>query len=276
MERLEAAHGTSTDPSVSTASRLPSVPQTRVGATGLLRRGGTTTADQYLVSAMLTWCSQQFGTPRPRFVRLLTEDSWIVQTVVQDKVVVQPADWAEIAMTWTVGLSRRPLRVTRPRVSAVGSDGLRPIAVTNYIGIPVLCRDQLVGVIEMAGQILPDVELALARAEERLSRFAERLIHDASLRAEALITADTECEIAGGLATVDRIVLTPEEWDFVSVLDVPMRLEDLAAKSGIDEERLPEIARSLVRRGLIALRTPTRLLTSTLDFAPDDHDAVVE
>lgn len=225
---------------------------------------------------MLTWCSQQFGTPRPRFVRLLTEDSWIVQTIVQDKIVVQPADWAEIAMTWTVGLSRRPLRVTRPRVSMVGTDGLRPIAVTNYIGIPVLCRDQLVGVIEMAGQILPDVELALARAEERLSRFAERLVHDASLRAEPLMTADTECELAGGFATVDRIVLAPEEWDFVIALDGPMRLADIAERAGIDEDRVSDVARSLVRRGLIAARTPTHMLTSSLNVVPEEQDTVVE
>lgn len=276
MERLETGHETSADPSVSPSSRLQAIPPSRAGTTGLLRRGGTTPADQELVAAMLAWCAQQFGTPRPRFVRLLTEDTWIVQTVVQDKIVVQPADWAEIAMTWTVGLSRRPLRVTRPRVSIVGTDGLRPIAVTNYIGIPVLCRDQLVGVIEMAGQILPDIEPALARAEERLSRFAERLVHDASLRAEPLMTADTECELAGGFATVDRIVLTPEEWDFVIALNGPMRLEDLADRAGIDEERVSEVARSLVRRGLIALRTPTRLLTSSLDIASDDQDTVVE
>jgi hypothetical protein len=242
------------------------------GTTTLLNRWGTPASDQRFVAETLEWMAAQLGTKRTRFVRLLPSGIWIVQTVVQGKIVAQPADRAEIAMAWAVGLSREIYCASRPRVTTFDGSGIRPIAVTSYIAIPVLCQQGLSGVIEAAGELRPDAERVARAASGRLSEFATRLMFDPGLRAEPHVTLETECEISAGLGSSSFVSISDAEWAFVSSISGPMKLGELAARSGLSEEQVLDIARALVARGLITLRTPTGvLMTSTTSLLREDE-----
>lgn len=230
--------------------------------TGLLRRWTTSQTEQQIVQATLEWCSEVFGTPRARFVRRYPDGSWMVHSVVQGKLVGQAADRAEIAMAWMVGLTRHPLRVTRPRVTTFDGAGVRPIAVTNYLGIPIICRDEFMGVIEAAGNVKPEADMLLPLAEKRLQAFAERLVHDPALRFDPLVDADTLCELGGGSPNLHTINLTGRELALLDALDGPLRLGDLAAHTGYSVAEVLDIAHGLVSRSLVSLRAPTRLLAT--------------
>jgi hypothetical protein len=261
-----------------TSERLSSTPETwsttllrsTTGTTTLLNRWGTPVSDQRFVAETLEWIAGQLGAKRARFVRLLPSGVWIVQTVVQGKIVAQPADRAEIAMAWAASLSREPYSASRPRVTTLDGSGIRPIAVTSYIAIPVLCQEGLAGVIEAAGDLRPDAERIARNASGRLSEFAVRLMFDPGLRAAPRITMDTECEITSGLGSVNHIVLSSHEWTFVSCIRGTMHLSDILDATSFDEETVFELALGLVGRGLITLRTPTGLLmTSTTSLLGD-------
>jgi len=230
--------------------------------TGLLRRWSGSQTEQQIIQTTLVWAAEVFATPRARFVRRFPDGIWMVQSIVQGKLVSQPADRAEIAMAWTVGLSRHAVRVTRPRVTTFDGEGVRPIAVTNYLGIPIVCNDEFIGVIEVAGHVKPDVDLLLPVAQNRLSAFGERLLHDPTLRFEPYIDADTICELNAGAFVAGDNALNGRELFFLAALDQPTRLGDMAHSLASSEAEITELARALIGRGLISLRAPTRMLAS--------------
>jgi hypothetical protein len=230
--------------------------------TGLLRHWMGSNSEQEIVQATLAWAAEVFATPRARFVRRFPDGTWMVQSIAQGKLVSQPADRAEIAMAWTVGLSRHAVRVTRPRVTTFDGQGVRPIAVTKYLGIPIVCNDEFLGVIEVAGNVKPDVDLILPIAQLRLKVFGERLLHDPTLRFEPFVDADTICALNAGAFVSGEYAVSGCELAFLAVLDQPTRLGDLAYSLASSEAKVIAIARNLVGRGLISLRAPTRMLTS--------------
>lgn len=231
--------------------------------TGLLQGLTHSRTEQEIIQVTLTWCAELFRTPRARFVRRYPDGAWVVHSVVQGKLVGQAADRAEIAMAWSVGLTRQPLRVTRPRVTTFDGAGVRPIAVTNYLGIPVLCGDEFMGVIEAAGSVTPELDALLPLVQERLKTFAERLVHDPALRFDPAVDADTRCELSGGSQPALAINLSGQELMLLSALAGPTRLGDLAAETGLAVTDVLNIARGLVSRNLVSLRAPTRLLSTT-------------
>jgi hypothetical protein len=244
-----------------------------IGTTTLLNRWGTPASDQRYVAEVLEWIASELGTKRARYVRLLPSGIWIVQTVVQGKIVAQPADRAEIAMAWAVGLSRDIYSASRPRVMTADGDGIRPIAVTTYIAIPVLCQQGLAGVIEAAGELKPSAERIARASIDRLTEFATRLMFDPGLRSEPRIGTDTECDIAAGLNSSSCTHLSPTEWEFVGTLMGPKTLGDIADELEWTEDQAIEMAKQLVARGMITVRTPTGvLMTSTTSLLSDPSD----
>lgn len=261
--------------------RLASTPQalsttllrSAIGTTTLLNRWGTPASDQRYVAETLEWIAGELGTKRARFVRLLPTGVWIVQTVVQGKIVAQPADRAEIAMAWSVGLSRDIYSASRPRVMTFDGGGIRPIAVTTYIAIPVLCQQGIAGVIEAAGDLKPGAERIARGASERLADFATRLMFDPGLRSEPRITMDTECDITAGLSSNNFTHLSAAEWEFVGILVSPKKLGDISEELDWSEQKVINMARELVARGVITLRTPTGvLMTSTTSLLRDPSE----
>lgn len=272
---------TSTATTTASDERLSSTPQpfsttllrSTVGTTTLLNRWGTPATDQRYVAETLEWVADQLGTKRARFVRLLPSGVWIVQTVVQGKIVAQPADRAEIAMAWAVGLSRDIYSASRPRVTTADGTGIRPIAVTTYIAIPILCQQGLAGVIEAAGDLTPGAERIARAASERLSEFATRLMFDPGLRSEPRITLDTECDIAAGLNSSSCTQLTAPEWEFIGALMGAKTIAEIVEELGWTEDRTIKMAKELVARGMITVRTPTGvLMTSTTSLLSDPSD----
>jgi hypothetical protein len=226
--------------------------------TGLLRRLTRSQTEQEVVQVTISWCAEVFGTPRARFVRRYPDGAWVVHSVVHGKLVSQAADRAEIAMAWTVGLARQPLRVTRPRVTTFDGAGVRPIAVTNYLGIPVICGDEFMGVVEAAGCVSPELDWSLPLVQERLKALAERLVHDPVLRFDPVVDADMLCELAGGTQSMLSINLTGQELALLSALAGPTRLADLASETGLAVADVVGIARGLVTRNLVTLRASAR------------------
>jgi len=271
------------EPTISTPSdeRLASTPQalsttllrSAFGTTTLLNRWGTPASDQRYVAETLHWIAAELGTKRARFVRLLPSGIWIVQTVAQGKIVAQPADRAEIAMAWSVGLSRDIYSASRPRVMTLDGQGIRPIAVTTYIAIPVLCQQGLSGVIEAAGELKPGAERIARAATERLAEFATRLMFDPGLRSGPRITLDTECEIAAGLNSSSCTQLSAAEWEFIGTIMDTKTVGEIVDELGWEEAQVIEVVRELVARGMITVRTPTGvLMTSTTSLLKDPAD----
>lgn len=271
------------EPTTTTTSdeRLASTPQpfsttllrSAVGTTTLLNRWGTPASDQRFVADTLDWIAAELGTKRARFVRLLPTGVWIVQTVVQGKIVAQPADRAEIAMAWSVGLSRDIYSASRPRVTTADGQGIRPIAVTTYIAIPILCQQGIAGVVEAAGELKPGAERIAHAATERLTEFATRLMFDPSLRSGPRITSDTECDIAAGLNSSSCTQLSATEWEFIGTIMGAKTIAEIVEELGWEEERVIDVAKDLVGRGMITVRTPTGvLMTSTTSLLSDPSD----
>lgn len=270
METLERERIDVDDQIVSVSPIGDGIVGQRLRTPGPLNRRASEPGDKRLVAETLRWCAGTFGTQRARFVRRLADGTWIVQTLVEGTAVSQPADRAEIAMAWFVGLSRNPVLVTRPRVTTFEGDGVRPIAVTRYIGIPIVCQDEFLGIIELAGSIGSELDLALDESESRLAWFAERLLYDPSLRPEPQgVPDETVCEINGAPGATGYITLSDEEWELVAVLDGPLRFDEIAARVSISDEQLPAVARALVTRGLITLRTPTGPLSDLSSMTVD-------
>ncbi len=243
------------------------------GTAILLDRWGTPASDQRYVVETLEWMAKELGTKRARFVRLLPSGIWIVQTVVQGKIVAQPADRAEIAMAWAVSLSRDVYSASRPRIMTIDGGGIRPIAVTTYIAIPVLCQQGLAGIIEAAGALKPGAERIARAAKDRIAEFATRLIFDPGLRSEPRITLETECDIAAGLNSSSCTQLSSREWEFIGTIMEAKKLTEIVDELGWTEQQAIKIAKNLVARGMITVRTPTGvLMTSTTSLLNDPSD----
>lgn len=230
-------------------------------------RRTSSSAEMPIIVDALRQCAATFGTERARFMRQLPSGDWTVHTLHQGSVTSHTADQAEIAMAWMVGLSRFPIRATRPRVTQPDGSGVRPIAVTSYLGIPVLCQNHCAGVIELAGSIRSDLERTLDLLSETLARLGCRLTHDPAVRASQHIDLDVECGLDGGFWSPNDITLDAEEWAVLSVLGPPAVLRDGAASLPYSDGRLIDIVQSLVSKGLVSVRATTRTLS-------EEHDSL--
>jgi GAF domain-containing protein len=205
------------------------------------------------ITETLAWCADLFRTTRARFIRPLDAGTWIVYTRQRESVVTHAADHAEIAMAYTVGLGRQPLSVTRPRISRADGSGLRPIALTSYLGIPVVCQDRLVGVVEFAGEVRSDFEYALNEALPKLQTAGQRLLFDPMLNARIEVTPETFCTLDAFVWTVDTVSLTSDELRFAAQLIGPTTVSDAASAADMDIDDAVEVARRLAERGLLAV-----------------------
>lgn len=216
-----------------------------------------------LILDILTRCATAFGTERARFLRQVHMAGWHVHTMQHGALTTHTADYAEIAMAWMVGLSRFPIRVTRPRVTLPDGSGVRPIAVTSYFGIPVLCQDHFVGVIELAGNVKGDLERTLGLIADDLARFGERMTHDPAARPPALVDLDTECRLDGGCWYAGTVSLDNDQWSVVSALKEPLFVRDLIQQVPLEAERIVDVVHSLTSLGLISVRAATHVLAAT-------------
>lgn len=244
------------------------------GTTGLLRRWGIPAPEQRLIAETLAWIAELLGAARPRLVRRLPNGIWVVQSLAQDKIVAQAADRAEIAMAWMIGLSGGAYQASRPRVTTPEGDGVRPIAVTSYVGIPISCRNEFLGVIEAAGKLRPDLDRALLEARPRLQHLAARMAFDPSVRAAPHVSLDTECDVGGGYGAGGRIEISKGEWDFIECLVRPMKLADLTVLLDRPDFEVLQMAEALSARGLVALRSPTGVLATSHQGNPLTEDAL--
>ena len=215
-----------------------------------------------LIHNMLARCARTFGTERARFIRQLPGSRWQVHAIQHQDgpLITHFADHAEIAMAWAVELSRFPMRVTRPRVTQPDGSGVRPIAVSSYFGIPVLCGDHFVGVIELAGNVSGELERALETLRVDLQMFGNRLTHDSSIRATQHVDPECECWLDGGYWSRSTCDVTSEEWRFLAQLGEPSQLQSVADRLSISGEEAVNLARALLGRGLVLVRASTRPL----------------
>ncbi len=210
------------------------------------------------IAQTLSWCTEVFQSSRARFIRPIDNGAWVVYTRHKENgsVLAHLADQAEIAMAYTVGLSKQPLVVSRPRISKSDGSGLRPIALKSYLGIPLVCQDRLIGVIEFAGDIRPDMDAALYSASNRLANVSERLLFDPGLRRRKQpITLDTTVILAGGVWSRGNIVIQPEEMRFLAAITHSMSVAAIAETSEIDPDRALSLTNELLERGLLAVTT---------------------
>jgi hypothetical protein len=207
------------------------------------------------ITQTLNWCAELFGATRARFIRPLESGAWIVYTRQKDaaSILTHMADQAEVAMAYTVGLGRQPLVVNRPRIARIDGSGLRPIALKTYLGIPVVCQDRLVGVVEFAGDVRTDVEAALYSAMPRLASAGERLLFDPGLDRRSTITSETRITLAGAVWARGDIVITAEEMTFLSAVTGPKTVAAVASVTDLDSDRAIALATDLTERGLIAI-----------------------
>jgi GAF domain-containing protein len=204
------------------------------------------------IERTLAWCCDIFRASRARFVRPLESGAWIVYTRQREALTTHEGDAAEIAMAYTVGLARHPLVAMRPRVSRPNGSEVRPIALHAYVGVPVICQDRLVGVIELAGDVQPDVESALTTARPRLDNFGERLLFDPELWHRPPLEADSACVLDGAARCRGAVTLSAEELRLVAAMSGPTTVADAAAAAELDTERAVAIANGLQTRGIIA------------------------
>jgi hypothetical protein len=215
-----------------------------------------------LILDILARCARTFGTERARFVRQLPGREWQVHAIQHQDgpLITHFADHAEIAMAWAVGLSRFPIRVTRPRVTLPDGTGVRPIAVSGYFGIPVLCGDHFVGVIELAGSVSGELERSLETLRADLRLFGNRLTHDSSIRVAQHVDPEVECWLDGGCWFKPTCEVTSDEWRFLAQLGEPLQLQIVADRLAISGDQAVSLARSLLGKGLISVRASTRPL----------------
>ena len=100
--------------------------------------------------------------------------------------------------------------------------------------------------------------------QERLRAFAERLVHDPTLRLDPAVDADTLCGLAGGMQPARMINLSGPELALLSALNGPTPLGELAAATGLAVADVVAIVRELVSRNLVTLRAPVRPFQPTL------------
>jgi len=232
---------------------------THVAATPRPRRDSS---EADLILDMLTRCTRAFETSRARFIRELPGREWQVHSIQhQDGPLISHyADHAEIAMAWAVGLSRFPMRVTRPRVTQPDGTGVRPISVSSYFGIPVLCGDHFVGVIELAGSISSELERTLEALRSDLQLFGNRMTHDPAIRATQHVAPECECWLDGGCWSRSSCEVTSDEWRLLAQLGEPAQLEVIADKLAMSGDDAVKLARSLLGKGLVTVRASTRPL----------------
>ncbi|HEX5166426.1 MAG TPA: GAF domain-containing protein [Thermomicrobiales bacterium] len=212
--------------------------------------------EEEFIAQTLGWCAELFGASRARFIRPLESGNWVVYTRQQERetVLTHLADQAEIAMAYTVGLSKQPLVVTRPRISHFDGSGLRPIALKSYLGIPIVCQDRLVGVVEFAGEVRPDMESALYSAAPRLANVGERLLFDPGLRRHReTLTAGSSVVLSGGVRSRGDILISAEELSFLAAINGPTTLATLASATGMAIDLAIKLAADLRERGLITI-----------------------
>ncbi|HEX2281708.1 MAG TPA: hypothetical protein VHG52_08095, partial [Thermomicrobiales bacterium] len=125
---------------------------------------------------------------------------------------------------------------------------------------PVLCRDLFVGVVELAGSIRGDLERTLDQLSPDLTAFGERLTHDPALRSPQLLDMDVECSISGGFWSKGDIEMTADEWMVLSAIGSRGTLRDVSRSVPLPEERLIDVTRGLVARGIASARATTRVL----------------
>jgi GAF domain-containing protein len=215
-------------------------------------------AQRALIAETLDWCASHFGTARARFLRPLASGGWSVFTRQHDTLAQHDADEAEAAMAWNVGLSRQPLLVTRPRVSHLDGSGLRPIALTSYLGIPVVVQDRLVGVVECAGDVRSDIESALYTALPRLARFGSRLLYDPALQPRPAITPETIITANSEVWSSAPLTLTASELSLLMALDGTLSAATVAEAAGLDTDRALSLIETLLERGLVAVSGTSR------------------
>lgn len=209
-----------------------------------------------LILDVLRQCASTFGIQRARFLRQTAGGSWQVHALQQEALVSHMADYAESAMGWTVALSRFPLRVTRPRITSPTGEQVRPIAVTTYLGIPVLCGDLLVGVIELAGRIDGDPAQQVDALSGIIADLGNRLVHDPQLQPLPVVSLDSECRLDGGNWSGGEIELSPREWEVVSAIAGSESLSALADRLDLSPHEVVATVNDLAVRGLVALQPP--------------------
>lgn len=222
-------------------------------------------ADMTVIVDALSRCSTAFGTDRARFMRQTAGDGWTVHTLHQGSVTSHPADQAEIAMAWLVGLSRSSVRVTRPRVILPDGGGVRPISTTSYLGVPVVCQNHFAGVIELSGSDVDDLDRVLGRLDDTLASLGYCLIHDPAIRAPRHIDLDAKCRLDGGFWSRSEVTLDADEWSVLSLVGSSTSLRDAVASLTLSEERLIDVVHSIVSRGLVSVRATTREISHADD-----------
>lgn len=206
-----------------------------------------------LIAQSLAWCAGLFGVESSRLVRSLPSGGWAIVTWRRDGILAYAADYAEVAMTWMVGLARQPLIVNRPRVMQPDGGNVRPISAKTYVGVPIMCQDQLIGVVEIAGDLRVDVESTVAQALSRLTLVAQRIVHDPSLRPAPLVTPETRCALDGGVAFSDEMILTLDERRFLFALTGALTIAEISVASGIELRDALPVAAGLTNRGLLTI-----------------------
>ncbi|RIK43644.1 MAG: hypothetical protein DCC58_09325 [Chloroflexi bacterium] len=204
-----------------------------------------------LIAATLAWSARRFGAHAARFVRPTASGGWLVVTWMNDAISVHPADAAEAAMAWMVALGRTHLLVGKPRVASLEDRGLRPIAARNYLGLPVICQDRVLGVIEVAGELRPDVAAAAAAAQDDINRFALRLGYDPSLQPLQALAPESRVVLSSGAWIDPQVTVSADALRFAAALVGDATIEDVAASTGMCLDRCLDIARDLARLGLI-------------------------
>lgn len=232
--------------------------------TGLLDVDLPRTTDD-LIAEMLRRCLHLFDVHHARFVRPLDADAWLVHTRRGDTMLTHVADHAEIAMAWMVGLGRQPLLVNRPRVSATDGTHLRPISARRYLGIPVVCQDRLVGVLEWSGDLSPSIEGTLFASLAWLKDIAERLVFDPALDVRGSLTAETMCLPGQRILHGRSVDVQPDEWLLLLTLESGCTLAELSERLDTPLDALTPRAEALAQRGLLELVDPRDAAPTTAD-----------
>jgi hypothetical protein len=221
--------------------------RTRGASTDLFLSGRQDT----FIAETLAWCCDLFGASHARFIRPMDDDQWIVYTRHKQTLITHVADWAEVAMAYTVGLGRHPFIARKPRISLSDGSNLRPIALASYVAIPVICQDRLVGVIEFAGEVRQDIESALASALPRLSEAAERMLFDPALNQRRHATATSRLALDSAIWPAGSVSLTSEELRLLALIDGQRTLNTIADTANVAIDQAVTLASNLAERGLV-------------------------
>jgi hypothetical protein len=206
------------------------------------------------IGQTLTWLAEQFGTRTARLLRPLPSGGWLVTTHRRDGTLTYPADDSEVAMAWMVALGRQPLTVTRPRVAQRDGSGMRPISAKTYLGLPVICQDELVGVIELAGDLQGDPDQLMHQAQPRIVNFARRLVHDPALDdEEPALSLTARVALDGGMWCLGEVELNADEVRFLAAVNGTTVLDLVREANDFSVDYTFALARALIKRGLLAV-----------------------